>query len=236
MQKSIKERRIEFELNQQQAYETAQKTSGLSKEVEEVQKMVSGPIHCSLDDLADRAKAFDMFRKSYRKNEAMEDNRNELKDKYTRGKQLGQEVHLSREVMKKLTGDIEQIRRQNAMRGLVDENGEIMSTPEEKEIQAKIAQQKKVYQQQYSELKDLKSEIEKIQSHLERCRERMGRDFDQWLQVMVRQKQTENMKPGQENRGPNNGGAGGVQDAKVMDNLKEFYKARDAIYSETGRS
>ena len=27
-----------------------------------------------MEDLADRAKSFDMFRKSYRKNEAMEDN------------------------------------------------------------------------------------------------------------------------------------------------------------------
>jgi len=42
-----------------------------------------------MDDLADRAKAFDLFRKSYRKNEAMEDNRLLLKEKYGRGKQLG---------------------------------------------------------------------------------------------------------------------------------------------------
>lgn len=58
--------------------------------------MVHAPVQCSLDDLADRAKAFDMFRKSYRKNEAMEDNRNLLKEKYAKGKQLGQEVNQSR--------------------------------------------------------------------------------------------------------------------------------------------
>jgi len=46
--------------------------------------------------LADRAKAFDMFRKSYRKNEAMEENRQTLKEKYGRGKQLGLEVNQSR--------------------------------------------------------------------------------------------------------------------------------------------
>jgi kinesin family protein 6/9 len=62
---------------------------GLSKEVEEVNKLVTGSINCSLEDLADRAKAFDMFRKSYRKNEAMEENRVLLKEKYARGKQLG---------------------------------------------------------------------------------------------------------------------------------------------------
>lgn len=79
MQKSIKEKRIEFELNQQQNANKNQ-TGGLTKEVEDVQKMVFSPIQCSLNDLADRTKSFDMFRKSYRKNEAMEDNRKLLKD------------------------------------------------------------------------------------------------------------------------------------------------------------
>lgn len=100
--------------------------------------MVSAPIQCSMDDLADRAKAFDMFRKSYRKNEAMEDNRLLLKDKYGRGKQLGSGVNSSRQLIKQYTGEIEQIRKQNAMRGLVDDNGEIIKTGEEEEKQAKI--------------------------------------------------------------------------------------------------
>ena len=88
-----------------------------------------------MEDLADRAKSFDMFRKSYRKNEAMEDNRELLKQKYARGKQLGSSVNQSRTQIKNLTGQIEQIRKQNAMRGLVDENGEIIKTPEEEQIQ-----------------------------------------------------------------------------------------------------
>jgi len=48
------------------------------------------------------------------------------------------------------------------MRGLVDENGEIIKTPEEEEIQGKINLLKNDYQAQYNELKDLKSEIERI--------------------------------------------------------------------------
>jgi len=47
----------------------------------------------NVEDLADRTKAFDHFRKSYRKNEAMEDNRNLLKEKYARGKALGSSVN-----------------------------------------------------------------------------------------------------------------------------------------------
>jgi len=88
-----------------------------------------------MEDLADRAKAFEKFRKSYRKNEAMEDNRNLLKDKYARGKNLGAEVNNSRSLIKKYSSQIEEIRKQNAMRGLIDASGEIIKTPEEEELQ-----------------------------------------------------------------------------------------------------
>ena len=60
-----------------------------------------------MEDLADRTKAFDMFRKSYRKNEAMEENRALLKEKYGRGKQLGMSVNQTRTQIKDLTNQIE---------------------------------------------------------------------------------------------------------------------------------
>ena len=66
---------------------------GFDRAFQEAQAMVDGPIQCSMEDLADRTKAFDMFRKSYRKNEAMEENRALLKEKYGRGKQLGTNVN-----------------------------------------------------------------------------------------------------------------------------------------------
>lgn len=87
-----------------------------------------------MEELADRAKGFERFRKSYRKNEAMEDNRNLLKEKYGRGKFLGQEVNNARTNIKRLSSQIEEIRKQNAMRGLADENGEIIKTPEENQL------------------------------------------------------------------------------------------------------
>ena len=83
-----------------------------------------------------------MFRKSYRKNEAMEDNRNLLKEKYGRGKQLGGSVNNSRQAIKDLTNQIEQIRKQNALRGMVDENGEIERTKEEDQLQSQISRHK----------------------------------------------------------------------------------------------
>jgi hypothetical protein len=41
--------------------------------------MTNGHIHLTNEDLADRSKAFDLFRRSYRKNEAMDENREVLK-------------------------------------------------------------------------------------------------------------------------------------------------------------
>lgn len=55
--------------------------------------LTGGMVQISDEDLADRAKAFETFRKSYRKNEAMEENRALLKSKYGRGKELGMSVN-----------------------------------------------------------------------------------------------------------------------------------------------
>ena len=64
------------------------------------------------------------------------------------------------------------------MRGMVDDSGEIIKTPEEQEMQGKIHQLKLRYQKEYTELKELKTEIERIQELLERCRVRMQKDFE----------------------------------------------------------
>lgn len=129
--KSIAEKRMDFELNQQTAQTKQSSTGGFEKELKEAQAMLDTPVNCTLEDLADRAKSFELFRKSYRKNEAMEENRELLKEKYGRGKQLGVSVNNNRQLIKDLTNKIEQIRKQNALRGMVDESGELIKTEEE---------------------------------------------------------------------------------------------------------
>ena len=69
---------------------------------------------------------------------------------------------------------------------MVDDNGELVRTEEEDQIQAQINRYKQTYQAEYTELKDLKTEIERIQNLLERCRVRMQKDFEQWLEVMIK--------------------------------------------------
>ena len=82
---------------------------------------------------------------SYRKNEAIEENRELLKDKYIRSKQLGISLNVNRQKIKDLTNKIEQIRKQNALRGMVDESGEIIKTDEEDKIQLEISKLKQTY-------------------------------------------------------------------------------------------
>jgi kinesin family protein 6/9 len=73
------------------------------------------------------------------------------------------------------------------MRGMIDAGtGEVIKTPEEEQIQGQINKHKMRYQEQYNELKELKAEIERIQNLLERSRERMQKDFETWLAVMVK--------------------------------------------------
>ena len=69
---------------------------------------------------------------------------------------------------------------------MVDDNGELVRTEEEDQIQVQINRYKQTYQAEYTELKDLKTEIERIQNLLERCRVRMQKDFEQWLEVMIK--------------------------------------------------
>lgn len=56
---------------------------------------------------------------------------------------------------------------------MVDDIGEIIKTDEEVALQVEINVLKSTYQLEYNELKDLKTEIERIQNLLERCRVRM---------------------------------------------------------------
>ena len=118
----------------------------------------------------------------------MEENRTLLKERYARGKELGNDVNDSRNQIKSLTNKIEQIRMENARRGDIDPaTGEVRKSSEEEALQVQVNKYKGRYTEQYNELKELKAEIERIQNLLERSRERMQKDFESWLNVMIRQ-------------------------------------------------
>ena len=53
-------------------------------------------------------------------------------------------------------------------------------------MQSQINVLKVKYNDQYSELKELKAEIERIQNLLEKSKIQMQKDFENWLSVMVK--------------------------------------------------
>lgn len=59
------------------------------------------------------------------------------------------------------------------MKGLVDENGEIIETPDLKKLIIKLGGCKTSYTGAVNELKDLKSEIERLHALIERSKDRM---------------------------------------------------------------
>jgi kinesin family protein 6/9 len=186
------------------------------------------------EDLMDRTKAFEMFRKSYRRNEATEDNKAILKKKFEQGKRLGQEINQAREKVQKLTNQLESLRTDNALRGMVDKNGEIIRTPEEEKLLNEIAVTKNASQKQYYELKELKAEIENIQAMLKRSAERMAKDFEQWFTMML--KQYQGVHAGPKSTYSNASDASRIKDPKVNESLSAFYKARDEIYEKVSKN
>lgn len=50
-----------------------------------------------------------MFRKSYRRNQAIDDNKNMLKQKYEAAKDTGRKINQSKEAISKLKASIEQV-------------------------------------------------------------------------------------------------------------------------------
>eukprot|EP00762_Andalucia_godoyi_P002959 ANDGO_04112.mRNA.1 Kinesin-like protein KLP1 len=134
--------------------------------------------------LADRNKYFEMFRKSYRKNEMIEENKIALKTKYEEAQTEGKVVNDSRAKINHIKAQIEQLRVERAMQGL-DQNGEVSS--EEQQYLMEMDREKTKYKDSFAKLRDLKSEIEGIQRLLEKGKVQLQKDFEQWYLVMLQQ-------------------------------------------------
>ena len=112
-------------------------------ELEEVNSMLVSPLNLTYDQLMDRASAFEAFRKSYRKLQAMEENKELLKEKYARGKALGAVVNEARNTINKLKNQIEELRKERAKQGLLG-NDDGNKLPEEDQLTSEIERQKKM--------------------------------------------------------------------------------------------
>jgi kinesin family protein 6/9 len=91
----------------------------------------------------DRVSCFEMFRKSYRKNEVMEEHKSLLKQKFEEGKILGERVNKARLKIIQLKNQIEDLRKEKAIIGLASSNDDAYkSSPEEETITQEIEKNK----------------------------------------------------------------------------------------------
>ncbi|PNW88606.1 hypothetical protein CHLRE_01g036800v5 [Chlamydomonas reinhardtii] len=142
--------------------------------------------------LADRNKAFELFRKSYRQNEVIEENKQLLKTKYDSAKSLGAAVNDSKGRINELRSAIEQRRMQRGAAAVAAGMSPEQLTdddPEESRCKELMEQEKARYRDAFNQLRELKKEIEHLHLLLEQSRTRLQRDFEQWMGLMLRQQQ-----------------------------------------------
>lgn len=145
--------------------------------------------------LMDRNRAFEEFRKSYRKNETIEENKQELQQKYAQAKALGEEVNRSRDQINSYKALIEQRRVERSMRTLVNKDGEPAVDAEEDRLKALIDKEKQKYKANFATLRDLKAEIESLQRLLQRSHQKLTTDFEQYYGILIRQQQAGQPEP-----------------------------------------
>lgn len=119
--------------------------------------MLVAPVNLTNEQLKDRAACFEIFRKSYRKNQALEENKEILKEKYARAKQLGAIVNNSRSEINRLKNQvkkhpkakiyyfqIEELRKEMGLQGLINNENEVRKHPDENRLTNEIEKQKKL--------------------------------------------------------------------------------------------
>ena len=149
---------------------------------------------------ADRNAAFERFKRAHAARGAIEANKKTLREQYTEAKRLGRAVNASRSAIATMRTKIEtaRVRRAFFSDGIVtnakandgdddrardarDASGARGDSEEERALLARMDGEKRAYKNNFDALRDLKKEIEHVQSLLERSRGRVMRDFEDWF-------------------------------------------------------
>lgn len=146
------------------------------------------------DMLKDRAAAFEAFRRSYRKFEQVERNKEDLKQRYERCKALAEAVNSYVDAIKKLKIRIQQLRNDRALQG----GGE--PDADEGALMSQLDETKKQYASTAKELGQEKGQVDHIHLIMMRAQEQLAKDFEEWFGL--RQKQVILAQQQQQQSGP----------------------------------
>lgn len=181
----------------------------------------------------DRQKAFAKFRAQDSRDQTFEENKDLLKQRFTDAKAFGESANNARSRINTAKSQIEQLRVERAMAGeQVDE-----PSADEAVLLRTIDEQKQVYQNCTTQLRAVKSEIERIQQLLEQNKKRLQRDFEQWF-LQLKEAADPRKLSGDEARAlldaaPSDGGTAVSEkwtgDATVDADIRAYYEARKAL-------
>ena len=139
---------------------------------------------------ADRNAAFEHFKRAHAARGAVEANKKTLREQYATAKKLGEAVNASRTAIASMKSDIEKARVKRAFFAeptacATGDHAHDSSTGgdsnETRALLRKVDEEKRAYKKNYDALRDLKKEIERVQSMLERSRGRVMREFEDWF-------------------------------------------------------
>lgn len=140
------------------------------------------------DMIQDRAVAFEGFRRSYRKFEQMEKNKQDLKGRYDTCKGLAEKVNRCVDLIKQLKTRIQQLRAERALQG--------DSEPDQEEVAflERLTETKAEYARCAKELGKEKEHVDHMHLIIHRAQEQVSKDFEDWYslrqkQVLLAQKQ-----------------------------------------------
>ena len=140
--------------------------------------------------LADKRKSFDVFRRTYSHNRAIEENKTLLRQRYDSAKEMGLKVNEARSSINSLKGKIESLRVERANQGGEGKSGAAADEEEydtlESNLQSQVRTFKIAYKENFSKLRNLKGDVERIQGQLQKQRVRMQKEFELWHGTMLR--------------------------------------------------
>jgi len=207
-----------------------------------------------------RHEAFVKYRETYKHNKSINSQKDALRSKFKETKQKGREVNITRARINAIKLEIENLRAERAVNPNIDKRDALASEHAEEKLLEKIADEKKLYKEKYTQLKSMKSEIEHMKHLLENARRKLQLDFEAfWVKSMKMEKlkaagesynsrvlfesQSSEAPPSQEHlrshvqSSRNEWGSVGKMPAPIGDiqvdrEVKKFYKVRDSILKE----
>lgn len=155
------------------------------------------PATTAAELLLNPEKAFKVFTDMTPKQEAVEENKEMLKQCMIKGKTLGEKANAAREAINMAKDRLFQFRNEKAMvvagRAGAEEDGELEDGPEELAELQEIDRLKAVHKDLIAELRSVKCDIDNLKRLLEQSRVRTRKEFEAWFAKLRKQASVQSM-------------------------------------------